>query len=236
MRIIPSVLVAAAVLFAGSPASAQGAGTSSSRQRPSSKPAASPMPKPAMSIRAFGALDFEWMKASESFNAFGSSLMIGYGGGGEVVNLWKTLFVRGDYVTASSSGERVIDPPSGTTNGVPISVRLNTLELGGGWRIRLRKAPKYTPYVGAGLLQTKYSDKSDLQLSTEAISETVTGYSIFGGIDAQIAKKLSLMFEAQYRMLPLTAGQTAIPIVSGDPSDLGGFVARVMVGYTLWKK
>jgi hypothetical protein len=236
MRIISSVLVAAAVLSVASPAFAQGAGTSSSRKPPSTKPAASPLPKPVMSFRAFGAVDFEWMKASQSFSAIGSSVMVGYGGGGEVDNLWKTLFVRGEYVTASSSGERVIDAASATTNGIPITVRLNTFEVAGGWRIRLRKSPKYTPYVGAGFLQTSYSDKSPLETSTESVSESVTGYDIFGGLDMQIAKKLYLMLEAQYRMLPLTAGTTAVPIVSSDPTDLGGFVARVMVGYRLGKK
>jgi len=237
MRIVRYALIVAAALSVASPVFAQGTGTSSSRQRPSTKPAASPLPKPVMSIRGFGAIDFQWMSASESFTqATGSSLMFGFGGGGEVVNLWKTLFVRGDFVTASATGERVIDPAQGITNGIPVTVKLNTIEVAAGWRLRLRKMPKYTPYAGGGILMAKYSDQSDLEQPTEKITESVNGYTVFGGIDAQVAKRLYVQLEAQYRMLPLTAGETAVPIVSGDKSDLGGFVARVMVSYELLKK
>ena len=236
MRIISSALVVAAVLCVASPALAQSTGTTSSRQRAAApKPPAPPLPKPVMSIRAFGAVDFEWMTASESFDAVGP-MIIGYGGGGEAVNVWKTLFIRGGYFVASGSGERLIDPDSGTTNGISMTVHLKTLEVGGGWRFRLRGMPKYTPYAGAGFIQTKYSDKSDLELPNENVTASVTGFTFFGGVDAQIAKKFNLLVEAQYRTLPLKEGDTAVPIVESDRQDLGGFVVRVMVAYQLWKR
>jgi hypothetical protein len=238
MRIATSLLVVTAALSAlsvASPASAQATGTSSSSQRPSSstaKPSA-PLPKPKMNIRAFGAFDVEWMgDAADSFKAVtGSPIMLGYGGGAEVVNLWKRLFVRGDYVTGSSSGERafVVDGEV-VSVGIPVTVRLSTIEIGGGWRIPMRKHPKYTPYVGGALLLTKYSQKSDFEQPTDAVNDSNPGFSVLGGIDAQVGKRLYATFEAQYRSVP----NAGVSKLYGD-TNLGGFVGRVMFGYNLKK-
>jgi hypothetical protein len=237
MRIVSAVLLITAALSVASPAFAQATGTSSSKRPAAAKPPAPPLPKPVMNIRAFGAFDAEWMTASQSFEAItGSALMIGYGGGGEVVNLWKRLFVRGDYVTASSSGERGFDLEGGAVSiGVPITVRLNTIEIGGGWRFAMRKHPKYTPYGGAALLYTTYSQKSDFELPGDAVDDSNSGYAVFAGLDAQIAKRLYATFEAQYRLVPDAIGNAGVSKPYGE-TDLGGFVARVMVGYNLLKK
>ena len=44
--------------------------------------------------------------------------------------------------------------------GVGIDVGLRTIEIGGGWRIPIRKHPKFTPYAGAGVLFVNYTEKS----------------------------------------------------------------------------
>jgi hypothetical protein len=237
MRIATSLILLAAALAIAAPAAAQKTGTSSSRQRPSSpKPAKAPLPKPKMNIRAFGAFDVEMMKASKTFDAVtGSSVLVGYGGGGEVVNLWKRLFVRGDFVTGSSSGERAfVVEGQVVSTGIPITVRLSTTEIGGGWRFPLRKQPKYTPYAGGALLFVHHTETSDLATSGDAVSDSSTGYSIFGGIDIHLQKRWYLTGEGQYRFVPNAIGTAGVSLLYGE-TDLGGFVGRVMVGYNLKK-
>lgn len=235
MRIIASLIVLTAALAISVPAAAQATGASSSRQRnPSTpKPAA---PKPKMNVRAFGAFDVESMAASKTFDAVtGSSVMFGYGGGAEIVNLWKHLFVRGDYTTASSTGARAFAFGNDVVStGIPITVRLGTTEIGGGWRIPMRKHLKYTPYLGGALLFVQHSEKSDFATDTENISDSATGYSVLGGVDIELQKRWYLTGEAQYRFLPNAIGATDVSKMTGE-TDLGGFVGRVMIGYNLKK-
>jgi len=234
MRIATAALIVTAALFVASPVFAQATGTSSSRQRPPSKPPAPPLPKPVMNVRVFGALEIEGMAASDTFKAVtGSSTMFGYGGGGEIVNLWKTLFVRGDYTTSSASGERVFAIGDDViSTGIPLKVRLGTFEVAGGWRFRLRKLPKYTPYAGGALLFVSYSEKSDFE--TETVKDSFPGYSILGGLDIRLQSRWFATVEAQYRFVPDAIGTGGVSLVYGE-KDLGGFVARVMVGYNLKK-
>ena len=124
MRILTTVLAAAVALSIASPVYAQTTGTSSSQKKPSTpKKPAPPLPKPKMNFRAFGTFEVEMMSASDTFKAVtGSSSVIGYGGGGEVLNLWKTLFVRGDIVLSSTSGERAFAIGDEViSTGIPIS-------------------------------------------------------------------------------------------------------------------
>ena len=110
MRILTSaVILAAAMAVAASGVRAghrvqQFHAEAGRRSPPPAKP---PAPKPKVGSRGFFVLDTEMMTASKSFDAVtGSSTLIGYGGGGEVVNLWQNLFVRGSIAVAPTSGER----------------------------------------------------------------------------------------------------------------------------------
>jgi hypothetical protein len=238
MRIVTSLIVITAALAMASPAAAQATGTSSSRQRKAvmPKPASPPLPKPKMNIRAFGAFDVEAMSASQTFQAVtGSPVVLGYGGGAEIVNLWSHLFVRGDYTTGSTSGARafVVDG-SVISTGIPLSVRLATTEFAGGWRMPMRKHPKYTPYAGAAFLLVHYSETSDFAADADNVSDSFTGYSVLGGVDIQLKKRWYLSGEAQYRFVPSAIGTAGVSLVYGE-TDLGGFVGRVMVGFNLRK-
>jgi hypothetical protein len=240
MRMLTSAIVFTAAIATAASASAQGTGTSSSTQRPPStaKPATAkpPQPKPKIGYRAFFVLDVESMTASQSFKAVtGSSTLIGYGGGGEVLNLWKHLFARGAVAFAPASGERVfvIDGDVIST-GVPIDVGVRTVEIGAGWRLPLRKHPKYTPYFGGGVLFTNHSESSQFGTDADNVHESTTGGSVQGGLDLTLSKRIYAVFEAQYRVVPNAFGAGGIADVY-DETDLGGFVFRVMVGFRLGK-
>jgi opacity protein-like surface antigen len=236
MRILTTSVILAAAMAVAVPAAAQSAGSSSSTQKPpaaQAKPAAAkpPAPKPKIGYRGFFVLDTEMMTASKSFDAVtGSSTLIGYGGGGEVVNLWQHLFVRGSITVAPSSGQRVI-VLGGTVipTGVGIDVGLRTMEIGGGWRFPIRKHPQFTPYAGGGVLFVNYTEDSQFATSTDNVNESFTGYAFQGGLDLTLTRWIYADVEAQYRLVPNALGQGGIS-KTFDETDLGGFAFRVMVG------
>jgi hypothetical protein len=239
MRILASSVFLAAAMAVAVPVSAQGTGVSSSTQKkpatpakPSTpKPAPKPKPKPKLGFRGFFVLDTEMMTASQSFDAItGSSTLIGYGGGGEVVNLWQNLFVRGSFATAPASGERafVVDGAVIPT-GLGIDIALNTFEIGGGWRFPLRKHPTFTPYAGGGVLFVSYSEDSQLSTSTDNVSESFTGYAFQGGVDLALSRLMYVAVEGQYRIVPNALGEAGVS-KAFDEKDLGGFAFRVLVG------
>lgn len=238
MRLLLSTVILATATAVAVPASAQGTGSSSSTRRPTSAAqAAKPKVKKApIGIRAFFVVDGEMMAASQSFKAVtGSSTLIGYGGGGEVLNLWKHLFVRGVVSVAPASGERafVVDGAVIST-GVGIDVRVRTTEIGAGWRTPFKKHPKYALFYGAGVLLVNYTETSQFEASSDAVNESSTGYSLQGGLDAQLSKWIHAAVEAQYRGVPNAFDANGVAGAYGE-TDLGGFVIRAMVGIRLKK-
>ena len=241
MRILTSAVVLAAALAAAAPSFAQGTGVSSSTQKPAAtaaKPStAKPAPKPKMMLRGFFVLDAETMTASQSFKAItGSSTLVGYGGGGEVANLWKNLFARVSFAKASASGERAF-VLSGTVipTGVGIDIGLQTIEVGGGWRLPIRKHPQVTPYLGGGALFVKYTEDSQFSSSLDNVNESFTGYAVQAGVDLTLTKRIYAVAEAQYRIVPDALGAAGVSKSFGD-TDLGGLAIRVMVGLNLVTK
>jgi hypothetical protein len=240
MRILTSTMILAAAIAVAAPASAQGTGVSSSTQKPASaKPAAPkpPMPPQKLAVRGFFVLDTEMMTATQSFKAItGSSTMIGYGGGGEVINLWKTVFIRGAFAMASASGERAyVIGGNVVPTGVGIDLGLQTIEIGGGWRLPLRKHPAITPYAGGSALFVKYTEDSRFASSLDNVNESFTGYGIEAGVDLTLTRLVYAAVEAQYRLVPNALGETGVS-KSYNETDLGGFAFRVMVGVNLIKK
>ena len=236
MRILIPAVILAAALAVASPAAAQATGSSSSTQKAPAKPAKPPKPKKPpvprkpIGARAFFIVDTEFMSASQSFTAStGSSTMFGFGGGGEILNLWKGIFARVAYSTASKTGERgnVVEGEF-ISSGFPMDIGVNTLELGAGWRTYMKKHPKVALYAGGGVLFVGYSQKSAFEPSFDA-EERATGYSVQGGLEYALSKWFTAAVEGQYRGVPGVAG---IAGVSGgyDETDLGGYVIRGMVG------
>ena len=132
MRHVISVLLCSAALAAAVPAAAQGTGSSSSTQKPAST-SKKPVPKLPIGYRAFFIMDAEFMTASDSFTAVtGSPMVFGLGGGGEVLNVWRKLFIRTAFAASATDGERVFVEDDGTVIPVGLTHRITmqTLELG----------------------------------------------------------------------------------------------------------
>jgi hypothetical protein len=229
MRHVMSALLCSAALAAAVPAAAQGTG-SSSTQKPSSS-SKKPVPKLPIGYRAFFIMDAEFMTASDSFTAVtGSPTVFGFGGGGEVLNVWRKLFIRTAFAASSTDGERVFVEDDGTVIpiGLTNEITMQTLELGAGWRTYLKKHPKVAWYYGGGLLFVKYNEQGEFGTVGEEYDDRFLGYSVQGGFDFALWKYVTAAVEGQYRIVnaPATGGAS----LAFDENSLGGFAIRGMIG------
>jgi hypothetical protein len=237
-----SILAIAVCVAAPVTASAQGTGTSSSTQKPKltpPKPKGPPKPKLPMEYRVFGVFEPQFMTASKTFNGVtGSSVLLGYGGGGEVLNVWQKLFVRGGVTFASATGTSgdVVDgvflpkdPP------IPLNQKFTTIELGAGWRTPLKTHPKMAIYVGGGAVILNASEGGDLATADENVSEHFTGVAGEVGLDWKLSKASVFSLEGQYRSIPSNPPHGSIQDQFGE-SNLGGFAVRAMFAISFTQK
>jgi hypothetical protein len=197
--------------------------------RPAAKPPRAPSP---IGLRAYGIVALDALAAKDSFDAVvGTSQLTAFGGGVDVVDLWKHVFARVAVTRASKSGSRVFVADNGEIFpfGIPLTVTMTPIEVGAGWRFVTRKPSRLTPYAGVAFLSMGYTETSKFAQPGDNTSERFTGQDVFGGVEVRIWKWLVASGEAQYRRVPdaLVAGG-----VSKDfgESDLGGVTARIAIG------
>ncbi|HYN07759.1 MAG TPA: hypothetical protein VES67_10240 [Vicinamibacterales bacterium] len=201
-------------------------------------PPAKPQPKPVVPRRnpkpgvgAFGLFDSEWMTAKDTFDAvFETSQLRGVGFGAGGFNLFRGLFARVTFSKTSESGTRVaIVNEEALPLNIALELKLNTTEIGGGWRVPLDRLGRYNAYGGGGLLFVSYRETSQFAGPDDDSRESFTGYSMFGGVDVTVWKLIYAGAELQYRLVPDALGEGGVSREFGE-TDLGGFVARVMFG------
>lgn len=194
-------------------------------------PRASRPPSP-IGLRAYAIVDVNAVAAKESFDAvLGTSQMTAFGGGLDVVDLWKHLFARVAITRARKSGRRVFVANNEVFPlGIPLTVTMTPVEAGAGWRFVSRKGSnRVIPYAGAAFLSMGYAETSMFAESADNTSERFAGQDLFGGVDIDLIKWLALSAEGQYRRVPNALGAGGVSKDFGE-SDLGGFSARVMFG------
>jgi opacity protein-like surface antigen len=113
--------------------------------------------------------------------------------------------------------------------GVPIKVTTTPIEIAGGWRFPSASRGRVTPYVGGGLLIQKYAEKSTFAGAGDDVSQTNRGFSVLGGAEFAIFRRVIVGGEAQYRGVPNAIGAGS---VSSDfnETNLGGFTIRAIFG------
>jgi len=180
-------------------------------------------------VSAYGGYEAWQMAAGDSFDAvFGTSQLGGFGGGVQVTDLWRGLFVRGGFATTSKTGERVfVSDGQVFPLGIPLKITLTPFEISGGWRVRTSRG-RFTPYGGAGVLIMRYREESDFAESDENIDDSFTGYQVFGGVEVGLVPKLAVGAEVQYRGVGDALGAGGVSAEFGETS-LGGAAFRVFV-------
>lgn len=229
-----------ALCLAASPAFAQATGSSSSQGQPTStqkpappKPQAPPKPKvprKPVGFEVFGAFDLERAAASGAFNAVtGSSWLFGFGGGANITNVWRELFIRGGLAFARTSGQR-----ANVVNGIPIEtgfpvdIAQRTIEIGGGWRFGGNN-PKAEYYIGGGFIFLGHKETSDFAEPEENVDESLSGFYATAGFHYLFNPRVFLGIEGQWRSVAAPTPLGGAMAQFGE-DNLGGIVARVMIG------
>jgi hypothetical protein len=192
-------------------------------------------PKPPVGFRFFGAVESMSMAASSTFEAQGgSSMVLGYGAGVEVLNIWQRLFLRVGYSTGSVDGTRgfVIDGDF-VSNGIPLKLVVQNFELGAGWRSYFKKHQWIAWYLAGGLNIGTSSQESPDPESGDNDSKSGNGFVGTVGLEFALQKKaknpLVIGFEGAYRSVAGVLGESGGSGGFGE-SDLGGFSIRGLIG------
>jgi opacity protein-like surface antigen len=189
-------------------------------------PAAAQDPPP-LSIRPFVMASEESFIAIDTFNAtFGRTVFPFFGGGVQVV-VNDGFFVE---LTASrfrQVGERAyLSGGRSFTLGIPLTATLTPLEISGGYRFRLRHAPRVRPYVAIGVGSYGYQETSDFAQPGDDVDTRHTGYVANGGIEVRLHSWVGLAVDVQYSQIKGILGTGGVSQQAGE-SDLGGVAARL---------
>jgi hypothetical protein len=194
-------------------------GTPASQQKPAGAPAADE----PLGIRGFGMVGFDKLSASESFKAItGEDTVIPYGGGVQVTNLWKGLFIEVAAEQATTDGERVFVTAGDEIFplGIPLEIKMRTVDVMAGWRSVA--AGNVVSYGGGGVSFQKYEETSDFAEGDENVSENYTGFIIMGGVEYRAARWVHVRGEVRYRRFSDALGVGGVSEVF-DETSLGGF-------------
>ena len=192
---------------------------------------AQPTAPSPIGLRAYAIVDLDALAAKESFDAvLGASQLTAFGGGADVVDIWKHLFARVAVTRTQKKGSRVFVSGSQVFPlGIPLTVTMTPIEVGGGWRFASKAGSRFTPYAGAAFLSMGYTETSTFADAADNTSERFMGQDVFGGVDVGIVKWLAASAEVQYRHVPNAIGAGGVSQDFGE-SDLGGVTLRVTIG------
>ena len=196
---------------------------------PPARRAAQPQPK-TVQIGGYGMVGNFTFTAKESFDAIlGSSSGFIFGGGARVGLPYGGLFVDVGAWRFSADGERVfvLNDQIYPLN-VPTQISVTPLEFTAGWRFRIRKAPKLTPYAGGGFTAMSYSETSDFATDAEDVDEVFSGYHLLGGAEYKITRWLGLAVEATWTTVPDAIGDEGVSAAFNE-TDLGGVSFRLKI-------
>ena len=204
------------------------------KEKPKPQPAPArraPPPKSrSVQVGGYAMLGNFSFTAHESFDAIlGTSSGPIYGGGARVGLPYGGLFVDIGAWHFQGEGERVfvLDDVVYPLN-IPAEISITPLEISAGWRFRIRKAPKLTPYVGGGFTSMSYRETSDFATDDEDVDEAFGGYHLLGGAEYKITRWLGIAGEGTWTTIPDAIGEGGASAAFNE-TDLGGMSFRFKI-------
>ncbi len=212
-------------MFAGSAAAQMTAEAAAQTRR---APAA---PRRQLGVRVFAVLDSDSMTASNTFDAvLGTHLLTARGGGAELLNIWKGLFVRVAATSLSKTGSRVVVVDKAPISlGIPLTVEIAPVEFGGGWRSAIGQRRQGAFYVGGGLVHVVYRETSTFAAVGDNTDTTFNGAVIFAGADVRLWHFIVGGGEVQFRSVPNALGDSGAS-QAFEETNLGGVTVRGLIG------
>jgi hypothetical protein len=190
-------------------------------------------PSEGLQIRGYGTIGVVNFAAVDSFDAVLGTRSGPVIGGGAAIDLpLGGLFVDLGAWRFSKAGERAIVIGSEVVPlGIPLEVTIIPVEVSGGWRFRLRQAPRVIPYAGGGYTSYGYKETSSFAATGEDVDERFHGYHLLGGVEFKIRRWLGLAGEVAWTAVPNAIGDAGVS-AAFDETDLGGtsFRLKVTVG------
>lgn len=175
--------------------------------------------------------------AADTFRAAGIGSSVGeIGGGAQITNIWKDLFVQASISSWSGSGERVFIDDAGNRFplGIPLDVRLTSVEVTAGWKFALGRrglAQRVRPYIGAGVGTAGYTERSSFAESGDDVDERFTSTHVLAGVEVSVHRWIGIGADVRFRSVPDAFGPDGIAGALRE-DNLGGTSAgiRVTVG------
>lgn len=199
------------------------------KPRPAAPPPP-PLPPPELTVNGyamFGRMNFT---AADSFDVIlgdpGGAI---FGGGARVGLPFGGLFVDIGAWQFSGEGERVfVANGQEYPLGIPVEVSVTPIEISAGWQFRLRRAPKFMPYVLGGYTSMAYKETSDFATDAENADERFPGYHLGGGAEYRIMRWIGVAGEFVWTTVPDAIGESGVS-KEFDETDLGGTSFRVKI-------
>lgn len=205
------------------------------KPRPRPAPARQPAQPRSRSIQIGGyamAGNFSFT-AKDSFEAIlGISSGPIFGGGARIGIPFGGLFVDLGAWRFNDHGERVFVLNNQVYPlNIPTEITVTPLEVSIGWRFRIRKLPKLTPYLGGGFTTMKYQETSDFATDAENVDENFSGYHLLGGAEYKIMRWLGVAGEGAWTTVPDAIGASGVSKAFNE-TDLGGasFRFKIIIG------
>lgn len=198
------------------------------RQQPRPAPAA--QPSRGVDIGGYAMFGNVSFASAESFEAIlGESSGPILGGGARIGLPWAGLFVDIGAWRFHGEGERAfVYNDEVFPLGIPVDVTMTPLELSAGWRFRIRRMPKFVPYVAGGYTSMRYQETSDFATEDENVDENFGGYHLLGGAEYKITRWLGVAGEASWSTVPDAIGEAGVSQRFSE-NELGGTTFRFKV-------
>jgi hypothetical protein len=192
-----------------------------------------PAPSRSVEIGGYAMVGQFTFTAQDSFDTIlGKSSGPIFGGGATLGLPIGGLFVDIGAWKYSDSGERVLVLDGDVYPlGIPLDITIVPVEISAGWKFRIRKMPRFLPYLAGGYTSYGYKETSTFAGSGEDVDDRFGGYHVRGGAEYKLTRWLGIAGEMAWTTVPDALGNGGVSALFNE-DDLGGtsFRARITVG------
>src|SRR5688500_11438439 len=194
------------------------------------RPLPAPLPPPTLEIGGYAMLGVMNFTAADSFDVIlGSPSGTLFGGGARVGLPLGGLFVDVGAWRFRGEGERVfVFEGEEFPLDIPVEITITPLELTAGWQFRLRRLPRFRPYVGGGFTSYGYKETSEFATSAENVDDRFNGYHLLGGAEDRVARWLARGRDVTWATVADARGASGGSDLVNE-SDLGGTSFRLKI-------